>query len=66
MGRSGPFFSDFLPHSSAMRLQIRQKLSSLERILAFDAPSPAASYADGTTLRLNTKRSGWDDAGAKA
>jgi hypothetical protein len=33
----------FLPHSSAMGLQIRQKLSSLGPIFAFDAPSPTGS-----------------------
>ncbi len=40
------FFTAFLPHSRAMGLQIRQKLSSLGPILtkpsvfAIDAPSP--------------------------
>jgi len=49
IGRSGPFSTVFLPHSRAMGLQIRQKLSSLGPILvkppvfAFDAPSPTAS-----------------------
>ncbi len=43
IGRSGPFFTVFLPHSLAMGLQIRQKLSSLGPIFAFDAPSPTAS-----------------------
>ena len=49
IGRSGPFFTVFLHHSRAMRLEIRQKLSSLGPILvkptafAFDAPSPTAS-----------------------
>jgi hypothetical protein len=47
--RSGPFFTAFLPHSSAMGLQIRQKLSSLGPLLskplvfAVDAPSPTGS-----------------------
>jgi hypothetical protein len=40
MGRSGPFFTGFLTHSQAMGLQIRQKLSSLGPILAFDDESP--------------------------
>ncbi len=40
IGRSGPFFTTFLPHSLAMGLQMRQKLSSLRPIFAFDAPSP--------------------------
>jgi len=37
------FLTVFLPHSRAMGLQIRQKLSSLGPILAFDAPSPTDS-----------------------
>ena len=41
--RSGPFFTVFLTHSSAMGLQIRQKLSSLGPIFAFDAPSQTGS-----------------------
>ena len=48
--RSGPFLATplfentvFLPNSSAIGLQIRQKLCSLEPIFAFDAPSPTAS-----------------------
>ena len=41
--RNGPFFIVFLPHSSAMRLQIRQKLVSLGPIFAIDAPSPTDS-----------------------
>ena len=41
--RSGPFFTVFLTHSGTMGLQIRQKLSSLGPILAFDAPSPTGS-----------------------
>ena len=40
IGRSGPFFTAFLAHSWAMGLRIRQKLSSLGPIFAFDAPSP--------------------------
>ena len=43
IGRSGPFFTVFLPHSLAMGLQIRQKLFSLRPIFAFDAPSPTGS-----------------------
>jgi hypothetical protein len=38
--RSAPFFTGFLAHSSAMSLQIRQKLASLGPIFASDAPSP--------------------------
>ena len=38
-----PFFTVFLTHSGAMGLQIRQKLSSLGPIFAFDAPSPTGS-----------------------
>jgi hypothetical protein len=48
--RSGPFFTVFLPNSSAIGLQTRQKLVSLGPILAtplfenaFDAPSPTGS-----------------------
>ena len=41
--RSGPFFTVFLPHSGAMGLQIRQKLSSLGPIYTFGAPSPTGS-----------------------
>ncbi|MES2613397.1 MAG: hypothetical protein V4679_24305 [Pseudomonadota bacterium] len=43
IGRSGPSFTVFLPHSLAMGLQIRQKLSSLRPFFAFGAPSPAGS-----------------------
>ena len=50
IGRSGPFFTVFLPHSRAMRLQIRQKLSSLGPILAFDAPSPTDSQVALTAI----------------
>ncbi|MEY4563776.1 MAG: hypothetical protein RLZZ618_3053, partial [Pseudomonadota bacterium] len=39
----GPFFTVFLSHSGAMGLQIRQKLSSLGPIFAFDVPSPTGS-----------------------
>lgn len=38
--RSGPFFTDFLPHRPAMGLQIRQKLASLGRFFAFRVQSP--------------------------
>ena len=41
--RSGPFFTVFLPNSSAIGLQIRQKLDSLGPIFAFGAPSPTGS-----------------------
>jgi len=37
------FFTVFLPNSSAIGLQIRQKLVSLGPIFAFDAPSPTGS-----------------------
>jgi hypothetical protein len=43
MGRSGPFFTGFLTHSGAMGLQIRQKLSMLGPIFAFDDQSPTGS-----------------------
>ena len=50
---SGPFLASplfentvFLPHSSAMGLQIRQKLASLGPIFALDAPSPTGSRPD--------------------
>jgi hypothetical protein len=43
IGRSVPFFTAFLPHTLAMGMQIRQKLSSLRPIFAFDAPSSTAS-----------------------
>jgi hypothetical protein len=41
-----PLFENtvFLPNSSAIGLQIRQKLASLGPIFAFGAPSPTASY----------------------
>jgi hypothetical protein len=41
--RSGPFSTVFLPHSRAMGLQIRQKLSSPEAEFRFDAASPTGS-----------------------
>ena len=44
--RSSPFFTAFLPHSRAMGLQTRQKLSSLGPIFAIDAPSPTGSWVD--------------------
>jgi hypothetical protein len=37
------FFTVFLPHSSTMGRRCRQKLTSLGRILAFDAQSPTGS-----------------------
>ena len=40
IGRSGAIFTAFLSHSWAMGRRIRQKLSSLGPIFAFDAPSP--------------------------
>jgi hypothetical protein len=47
MRRSGPFLASllfentgFMPHSTTMGRQIRQKLASLGRIFAFDAQSP--------------------------
>ena len=43
MCRSGPFFTGFLTHSGAMGLRIRQKLSSLGPIFAFDASCRAGS-----------------------
>ena len=53
IGRSGPFFTVFLPHSLAMGLQIRQKLSSLGPIFAFDAPSPTGSWAAANGVYLS-------------
>jgi hypothetical protein len=50
IGRSGPFFTVFLPHSRAMGLQIRQKPSSLGPLFAIDAPSPTASLKRLTAL----------------
>jgi hypothetical protein len=44
IGRSGPFFNVFFTQSTAMGLQIRQKLSSLGPLFAIDAPSPTASW----------------------
>ena len=40
IGRSGPIFTVFLFQSWAIGLRIRQKLSSLGPIFAFDALSP--------------------------
>ncbi|PIX96017.1 MAG: hypothetical protein COZ24_12830 [Hydrogenophilales bacterium CG_4_10_14_3_um_filter_63_21] len=40
--RSGPFFTGFLPHSRAMRRQIRQKLASLGPFFAFRHQSPTS------------------------